>query len=91
MKTPKLNLTRTKVALAIYRVSVEPVIDKMLQEAQTNSDVEAYEQARIVANTMVAAAYLYDTRDRNSLSMLYTLDARSVADIVQKLEAGGHA
>lgn len=87
----KINLTRTKAVIALYRVTIEPTLDRMLEIARTDNEVTIAEEARVAAVAMVAAAYIHDTRDRNSLSALYALRVEDVEDFVRNLEAGGHA
>ena len=64
-----LDLTRTKAAVALWDAQ-RPVFDTLLEDAQTNEDVFAWEKALYASQLQVGQAFFEDTKDRNSPSCI---------------------
>ena len=62
-----LDLTRTKAAVAFWDAQ-KPVFDALIEDAQTNEDVFAWEKALHASQLQVGQAFFEDTKDRNSPS-----------------------
>ena len=64
MTTHKLDLTRTRAALAQFDAG-KPARDKMLDDAQTDAEVVAWDDAEQSALRVVRLAFYDDSKDRN--------------------------
>ena len=70
----KLDLTKTRAAVTVYDAGAEER-DRMIDEADTNEALFAWEKRRADDRRLVCLAFYEDTKDRNSLAtILMTID-----------------
>jgi uncharacterized protein YegJ (DUF2314 family) len=79
----KLDLTRTKAALAIYDAKL-PKLDAMLEAAQTDTEVNTYQLAVSSAEELVRIAFFLDTKDRNRISHCLVADLSWLRELVAR-------